>query len=311
MAINWFPGHMHKARKEIAKIMNQVDMIIEVLDARIPFSSENPMVPQLRGNTPCLKVLNKSDLADPATTQLWLDHLEAQEGITAVAMTQQHPAHVRSILSICENMVPERNLELKPLRALILGIPNVGKSTLINTLAGKVVAKTGNEPAVTKAQQRIRLPNNIVLHDTPGFLWPKLEPEECGYRLAVTGAIKDTVVEYEDVAMFLAEFLLEAYPDQVQQRFDIDELPHSDLELLELVAAKRGCLRKGGMANLHKVSEILLHEYRQGALGNLTLETPAMVEVEQVKLQQLKQEQEERKQQRGDKAKSSGAKKRR
>lgn len=283
MAINWFPGHMFKAKKEIAKIMNQVDLIIEVLDARIPFSSENPMVLQLRGRTPCLKVLNKSDLADPEITKMWMEHLASQEGITAIALTQKEPAKVKQIIAMCEQMVPERNLELKPLRALILGIPNVGKSTLINTLAGRTVAKTGNEPAVTKAQQRIRLTNNIVLHDTPGFLWPKLEPEECGYRLAVTGAIKDTVVEYEDVAMFLAEYLLEAYPQMLLDRFDMDELPHSDIELLEAIGARRGCLRKGGMANLHKVSEILLHEFRAGAMGTLSLETPQMIEQEKVK----------------------------
>ncbi len=282
MAINWFPGHMFKAQKEIAKIMNQVDLIIEVLDARIPFSSENPMVPQLRGRTPVLKVLNKSDLADPATTQLWMDKLELEEGTTAIALTQKQPATVRSILSICEKMVPERNLEATPLRAIILGIPNVGKSTLINTLVGRTVAKTGNEPAVTKTQQRIRLPNNIVLHDTPGFLWPKLEPEECGYRLAVTGAIKDTVVEYEDVAMFFADYLLNAYPEILLERFGLKELPETEIEVLEAIAAKRGCLRKGGRANLHKVSEILLHEYRSAALGRLSLETPKMVEDEKL-----------------------------
>jgi ribosome biogenesis GTPase A len=282
MAINWYPGHMFKAKKEIAKLMNKVDLIIEVLDARIPFSSENPMVPELRGRIPCLKVLNKSDLADPETTKLWMAELEREEGIKAIALTQKQPAVVRSILSICEKMVPERNLELTPLRAIILGIPNVGKSTLINTLVGRTVAKTGNEPAVTKIQQRIRLPNNIVLHDTPGFLWPKLEPEECGYRLAITGAIKDTVVEYEDVAMFLGEYMLEAYPDVLMQRFDLEELPGTELELLEAIGAKRGCLRKGGMANLHKVSEILLHEFRQAAFGRVSLETPAMTQAEKV-----------------------------
>lgn len=240
------------------------------------------MVPELRGRTPCLKVLNKSDLADANMTKLWMEYFSAQEGITAIALTQKEPARVKQIIAMCEQMVPERNLELKPLRALILGIPNVGKSTLINTLVGRTVAKTGNEPAVTKAQQRIRLTNNIVLHDTPGFLWPKLEPEECGYRLAITGAIKDTVVEYEDVAMFLAEYLLDAYPQMLKKRFDLDELPDSDIELLEAIGAKRGCLRKGGMANLHKVSEILLHEFRAGAMGNLSLETPLMIEQERV-----------------------------
>lgn len=281
MAINWFPGHMFKAKKDIAKIMGQVDLIIEVLDARIPFSSENPLVSDLRGQTPCLKVLNKADLADAQITASWMAYLTAQPGITAISITQKQPTQVKQILSICEAMLPERNLQLKPLRALILGIPNVGKSTLINTLVGRNLAKTGNEPAVTKAQQRIRLANNIVLHDTPGFLWPKLEPEQCGYRLAITGAIKDTVVEYEEVAMFLAEYLLEAYPQMLQHRFNLTQLPASDIELLEAIGAKRGCLRKGGMANLHKVSEILLHEFRSGMMGELSLETPQMIEIEQ------------------------------
>ena len=237
MAINWFPGHMFKAKKEIAKIMNQVDLIIEVIDARIPFSSENPMVPELRKDTPVLKLLNKADLADEAITARWLEALEQQRGIKALAVTQRDPASFANLLSLCESLVPERNLEVKPLRSLILGIPNVGKSTLINNLVGRTVAKTGNEPAVTKAQQRIKMPNGMILHDTPGFLWPKLEPEECGYRLAVTGAIKDTVVEYEDVAMFLAEYLLDAYPEMLKSRFDLDELPGSDIELLEAIGA--------------------------------------------------------------------------
>ena len=202
MAINWFPGHMHKARKEIREAMPQVDLIIEVLDSRLPFSSENPLVPGLRGDTPCIKILNKSDLADPAVTEAWVKTLEQDRGVKAIALTQQQPDKIKSLLNVCREMVPEREGDLKPLRTMILGIPNVGKSTLINTLANRIIAKTGNEPAVTKAQQRIRLANNIVLHDTPGFLWPKLTPEACGYRLAVSGAIKNTVIELEDVRCF-------------------------------------------------------------------------------------------------------------
>ena len=190
MAINWYPGHMHKAKKEIREQIPKMDLIIEVLDARIPFSSENPMVPSLRGNTPCIKILNKTDLADPEVTERWVNHINNTSGMKAIVVNQKQPEKIRQILDMAPAMVPERNLDIKPLRALILGIPNVGKSTTINTLANRIVAKTGNEPAVTKQQQRIKLPNNIVLLDTPGFLWPKLEPEACGYRLAATGAIK-------------------------------------------------------------------------------------------------------------------------
>ena len=153
MSINWFPGHMHKARKEIAEVMPQVDIIIEMLDARIPFSSENPLVPQLRGNTPCIKVLNKADLADPALTKRWIEHFDSQSGIKAIPISQQNPEQIKALLQLCNDMLPERNLDIRGARAMIMGIPNVGKSTLINTLAGRTIAKTGNEAGVTKAQQ--------------------------------------------------------------------------------------------------------------------------------------------------------------
>ncbi len=278
MAINWFPGHMHKARKEIAEIMPQVDVIIEILDARIPFSSENPLVPQLRGETPVLKVLNKSDLADAEQTQKWLSYLEQERGIKAISITQHEPKGIKELLNVVAEMVPHRVGQDKLLRALICGIPNVGKSTTINILADRVIAKTGNEAGVTKAQQRIRLENNIVLHDTPGFLWPKLEPEDCGYRLAITGAIKDTVTEKEDIAYYAIEYLMEQYPQLLMERYQIDEMPQQPIEVMDLIAQNRGCVRKGGMADLYKVSEIILNEYRSGGLGRITLETIELAE---------------------------------
>jgi ribosome biogenesis GTPase A len=282
MSINWFPGHMHKARKEIAEVMPQVDIIIEMLDARIPFSSENPLVPQLRGNTPCIKVLNKADLADPALTAVWVAHFEQQSGVRAIPISQQHPDHIRTLLTLCNEMLPERNLDIRPARAMIMGIPNVGKSTLINTLAGRTIAKTGNEAGVTKMQQRIRLDNNVILTDTPGFLWPKLSPPTCGYRLAVTGAIKDTVFEYADIALFAADYLLQVYPDAVMQRFDLTEQPENDLALLDAIGIRRGCMRKGGIVDLEKAGTILITELRAGNLGPLTLESPDMVSQEQI-----------------------------
>lgn len=280
MSINWFPGHMHKARKEIAEVMPQVDIIIEMLDARIPFSSENPLVPQLRKDTPCIKVLNKADLADPELTARWVAHFEQQAGVKAIPISQQNPEQIRALLQLCNEMLPERNLEIRAARAMIMGIPNVGKSTLINTLAGRTIAKTGNEAGVTKAQQRIKLDNNVILTDTPGFLWPKLSPASCAYRLAVTGAIKDTVFEYADIAMFAADYLLQAYPHALLARFNLEELPENDVALLDAIGVKRGCMRKGGVVDLEKAGSILITELRAGNLGPITLETPEMVSQE-------------------------------
>lgn len=273
MAINWFPGHMHKARKEIAEIMPQVDVIIEILDARIPFSSENPLVPELRGDTPVLKILNKSDLADPIQTQKWLEHLQQERGIKAIAVTSQDTKQIKDLLNVISSMVPHRVSQDKQLRALICGIPNVGKSTTINILADRIIAKTGNEAGVTKAQQRIRLDNNIVLHDTPGFLWPKLEPEDCGYRLAITGGIKDTVTEKEDIAYYAIEYLMEHYPELLIERYQLKDMPETPIEVMDAIALNRACIRKGGIADLYKVSEIILNDYRSGTLGAITLET--------------------------------------
>jgi len=276
MSINWFPGHMHKARKDIAEVMPQVDVIIEVIDARIPFSSENPLVPALRGDTPCIKLLNKADLADPEITALWVADMEKTHGVKALPVSQQQPDQIRKLLQACESLLPNRNLHLRPARAMIMGIPNVGKSTIINILAGKVIARTGNEAGITKSQQKIKLDNGILLTDTPGFLWPKLTPPTCGYRLAITGAIKETAFDYGDIALFAAEFLLAAYPERVKARYGIEELPTSDIELLEAIGRKRGCSGKGGGVDIQKTSTLLISELRQGLLGKITFETPEM-----------------------------------
>src|SRR5690554_852055 len=276
MAIQWYPGHMHKAQKEMRQLLPTVDMVIEVLDARIPFSSQNPLLASLRGDKPVIKILAKSDLADPENMALWQQHLEAQEGVKTLAVSTESPERIHRVQELCRKLAPANTANQGKVTALILGIPNVGKSTLINTLAGRSIAKTGNEPAVTKMQQRIQLPDNIVLLDTPGFLWPKLSPPECGYRLAVTGAIKDTVFEYEDVALFALEFLMQSYPKELCERYRLETLPASAVEAMDAIGANRGCLRRGGMADLHKVSEILLNELRSGAIGRISLETPEM-----------------------------------
>ncbi|WP_345870822.1 ribosome biogenesis GTPase YlqF [Shewanella algae] len=308
MAIQWYPGHMHKARKEIEEVMPQIDLVIEVLDARIPYSSENPMVAKLRQDKPCIKLLNKSDLADPEITNRWIEYLEQEQGVRAQAITTLQPAMVRKIPEMCRKLVPVSEGALKDIRTMIMGIPNVGKSTIINTLAGRVIAKTGNEPAVTKAQQRINLKNGIVLSDTPGILWPKVDNEASGYRLAVTGAIKDTAMEYEDVALFAAAYFLHAYPEAMMERYKLTSLPATDIELLEEIGRRRGALRSGGHIDLHKASELLLHEFRSGKIGQLSLETPEMAQAEEAEVAKLLAEKEALKQAKkeADKLKRSG-----
>tara|TARA_R110001583_G_scaffold11613_21_gene52341 strand:+ start:289 stop:1230 length:942 start_codon:yes stop_codon:yes gene_type:complete len=285
--IQWFPGHMHKAHKQIKEVLPQVDIIIEVVDARIPYSSENPLIAAIREKTPCIKVLNKADLADPEITEKWIEYLEQDQDIKAIAITTSKPEQVHQITKLCEQMLPHRLGQDKQIRAMIMGIPNVGKSTIINILADRIIAKTGNEPAVTKNQQRIRLPSGIMLSDTPGFLWPKIENAHSGYRLAVTGAIKDTAIEYEDIAYYAAEYLIKHYLPRLQKRYEFEETPQSDHELMELIAKRRGALRAGGHFDIYKVSTILLNELRSGALGPLSIETPEMATVEKVEVAAL------------------------
>jgi ribosome biogenesis GTPase A len=277
MAVNWFPGHMHKARKQIKKAMPQIDLVIEVMDARLPYSSENPLVAELREGRPCIKILNKADLADPQVTQAWLEHLEREQGVKAIALVATQKGQSRRILELAKKLFPDRNTALKPIRTMIMGIPNVGKSTLINSLAGRVIAKVGDEPAVTKQQQQINLDNGIMLFDTPGFLWPRFEDQNSGYRLAVTGAIKNTAIEFEDIALYAADYLLQAYPAVLQERYKLKVLPERDIELLEEIGRRRGGLRAGGRIDLHKASEILLNDIRSGALGRISMESPALV----------------------------------
>ena len=277
MAVHWFPGHMHKALKEIKEALCQVDILIEVLDARIPYSSENPEIAKIRGDKPVLKILNKSDLADPVITAQWQAHLESEHGVKTFTTTTNNTAKSKQIIELIRKTCAQKDASVKTVNAMIMGIPNVGKSTLINILAERVIAKTGNEPAVTKSQQRINLGSGIVLYDTPGVLWPKLENPNTGYRLAASGAVKDTAMEYDDVGFYAADYLIKAYPDVMQERFKLDYLPDTELEFLELAAASRGAKMAGGRVNLHKICEVLINELRSGKLGPITLETPDML----------------------------------
>ncbi len=280
MAINWFPGHMHKAQKEIREILHRIDVVIEVCDARLPFSSENPMITEIRGDKPLIKILNKSDLADPDKTKVWLAHLESQHNVKAIALTTENNAIAKIIPALIKKLVPNKGTEGKQITAAIMGIPNVGKSTLINTLVGKAKAKVGNEPAVTKGQQRIRLEDGLYLIDTPGMLWPKIANENSGYRLAVSGAVKDTAFDHDDIAYFAAEFLLEAYPERLMERYKLDEKPVDEEGLITAIGHKRGFIRSRGLVDMQKSSVILINEIRSKVLGGITFEMPENIEKE-------------------------------
>lgn len=329
MTISWYPGHMFKANKELAKLMQQIDVVIEVLDARMPGASSNPLMhkTRLRHHKPCLHILNKADLADPARTRLWLQYLNSQPGSHALANSSDNPLSTALILGACQRLVDEAALmpvraaepeaeigsdpiseptigsdpisnpdpdpsrpNLRKYNAVIAGIPNVGKSTLMNQITGRKLARTGNEPAVTKSQQRVKLNEHWYLFDTPGVLWPRLEDQQAAYRLAAAGAIRNTAIVFEDVAMVAAEFLLRDFPNALKERYKFKELPETAEEFMEQLAIRRACRSHSGRIDWHKVSEILLHDYREGRLGRLTLELPPSPEPEHVP--EPKQEQE-------------------
>ncbi|WP_053982153.1 ribosome biogenesis GTPase YlqF [Marinagarivorans algicola] len=273
MLINWYPGHMEKARKEVKKIMPSVDVVIEVLDARLPNSSTNPMIEQLRGDKPYLKVLSKADLADPEITEQWLAFWREQRNTDALAITTQNVSIARTIPDRVTKMVPERSRRSLPISALILGIPNVGKSTLINTLVGRKVASVGNEPAITKAQQKIKVTDDFVLIDTPGMTWPGSKDEMINYRLAAGGAIRDTALEYDDVGIFAMDYLLQRYPHLVADYFKLKNLSDIAYEALEQVAMRRGC-KQGRRVDFTRAGELLVREMRAGKLGRISLEEP-------------------------------------
>ena len=267
---------MNLARKKAAETMEWVDVVIEVVDARLPEASSNPMIQALREyrQRPALKVLNKVDLADPSATSAWLDFYSRQPGIKAVALSCRKPADVARITGYCQSIAPHRSDNTKPLRMMIMGIPNVGKSTLMNAMLKRRVAAVGDEPAVTKRQQSFDIGAGMTLTDTPGLMWPKIEYESDGYMLAASHAIGTNAVMEEEVAAFLGEVLLTRYSHLLSARygFALDGLDGPGL--IEAVARRRGCLIKGGGLDLEKAALILLDDYRSGALGRISLETP-------------------------------------
>jgi len=267
---------MNAARKKAAESMEKTDLVIEVLDARVPQASANPMIEEMRKHRqrPCLKLLNKADLADPAATKAWLDYYGAQKDVYAIALSCKKPADVAKVLGHAQKIAPHRGTALKPLRMMIMGIPNVGKSTLMNALLKKRVAAVGDEPAVTKAQQRLYLGNNMVLVDTPGMMWPKIAHPTDGLMLAASHAIGVNAVIEEEVATFLAEVLLARYPQLLAARYGFKTEGMDGVAVVEGVAARRGYRQKGGELDFEKGAHTLLQDYRSGALGRISLETP-------------------------------------
>ncbi|MEQ1599921.1 MAG: ribosome biogenesis GTPase YlqF [Methylotenera sp.] len=276
MAIQWYPGHMTQARKKAEETMEFTDIVIEVLDARVPEASHNPVINEMRlfRQRPNLKILNKADLADPKVTEAWLNYFNSQPNTKAVALSCKKAGDAKKIPAVCRKLVPHRGTHLKPLRALIMGIPNVGKSTLMNALLNRRVAKVGDEPAVTKSQQRFELDATFSITDTPGMMWPKIEYESDGYMLAASHAIGRNAVIDEDVALFLADNLLKTYPELLNVRYKIDVINMDGVDLLEAIAKKRSYKRHDGLWDTEKTAVAFLTDYRSGAIGRVSLESP-------------------------------------
>jgi ribosome biogenesis GTPase A len=276
MAIQWFPGHMHLTRKAIAERIKEIDVVIEVLDARLPGSSANPLQSEMTGHKPTVKILNKQDVADPARTQLWLDHYNAQPGTRALAMKATDGVAVQMLAPACHALAPGRGGLAKPMRVLICGVPNVGKSTLINMLTHKRHAKTGDEAGVTKMEQRITLADDFYLYDTPGLLWPRIIVKQTGFNLAASGAIGRNAYDEEEVALELLDILRQQYAGLVEARYKLTGVADMvDEEVLEAIGKKRGALLGKGKVNTQKAAEIVITEFRTCVLGRITLETPA------------------------------------
>lgn len=275
MLINWYPGHMNKARRKVAEIMPQVDVVIEVLDARLPYSSSNPMIEQLREDKPYLKVLSKSDLADEAITKDWQKHFKEQRNTDALSITTAKVHQAHTIPKRVIALAPNRGTLNRPVRALIMGIPNVGKSTLINTLMGKKVAKVGNEPAITKVQQKLRVSDELILIDSPGMMWPGSKNEMINYRLAASGAIRDTALDYDEVGMFAMDYMLQRYPELIMKKYQIPESCDSAYDALSKLGKQRGCMTRSGV-DLTRVGELFVRELRLGKLGQISFEEPLL-----------------------------------
>ncbi|TGB04825.1 ribosome biogenesis GTPase YlqF [Halobacillus salinus] len=279
MTIQWFPGHMAKARREVTEKLKLVDFVMELVDARAPESSQNPMLQEILQEKTKMMVLMKKDLADPETTNAWIEYYKAQ-GMEAIAIEANRKQDVQKVIQLAKQLGQKKQDKLKakgirprPSRAMIIGIPNVGKSTLINRLANKKMAQVGDKPGVTKKQQWIKVKKEFELLDTPGILWPKFEDEEVGYRLASIGTIKDQILPKEDVAAYILNYLESDYPHLLEERYGFSS--YDDImEAFETIGRKRGCLESGGHVNFEKVADVIIQDLRSSKLGLVSFEKP-------------------------------------
>lgn len=281
MTIQWYPGHMAKVKREVTEKLKLIDVVFELVDARIPHSSSNPMIDEIAGSKPRLLLFNKADQADPEATQQWRQYFRDQ-GIEGLSLDSQKGDGIADLAPAAQHLMREKQEKMKAkgvrpraIRAVILGIPNVGKSTLINRLAGKKVAKIGDRPGITKQQTWIKIKDQLELLDTPGILWPKFEDQVTGYRLAATGAIKDDLLDFGDVALFALRVLKERYPDKLRERYALETIPDDDVALFDTIGQKRGCLMKGGEIDYEKAAGVILRDLRTGKIGRVSLELPA------------------------------------
>lgn len=279
MNINWYPGHMKKTRESIQKNLSSVDLAIELLDARIPYSSRNPVIDDIVKNKPRIIILNKSDLSDSKSNNIWLNYFNKKDipAITYNSLRDKMDKIINLSLEITQGKresMEKRGIINRPVRAMIIGVPNVGKSTLINNLTGRKGAKTGNKPGVTRQNQWIKTKGKLELLDTPGILWPKFEDKNVGLNLAFTGAIKDEILDIETLALKFIEKIMTIDPDLFSKRYSIIMEENTSLEIMEAIATRRGCIIRGGEIDYTKVSNIILDEFRKGVLGNITLELP-------------------------------------
>jgi ribosome biogenesis GTPase A len=276
MAIQWFPGHMHLTKKAITERIKETDVVIELLDARLPGSSANPMLAELTAGKPALKVLNKQDLADPARTMEWLAHYNALKDTQALGLDASISTPAQAIIRACHELAPTRGSMSKPMRVLICGIPNVGKSTLINTMTGKRATKTGDEAGITKLEQRITLADGFYLFDTPGVLWPRIIVAQSGYNLAASGAIGRNAFDEEEVALEMLDYLRQHYAPNVEARYNLTGVADmKDDEVLSAIGRRRGALQSGNRINMQKAAEVAIYDFRAAVMGRITLETPA------------------------------------
>ena len=283
MQVQWYPGHMTKAKRIMLEDIKLIDLVIELIDSRVPLSSRNPDIDEIAKGKSRLVLLNKSDLADPCKNEEWIDYYNKKDMIALLVDSKSRDGFSpinKSIEEACKAKIErnrQRGIINRPVRAMVVGIPNVGKSTFINSMCKKASAKTGNKPGVTKGKQWINLNKNVELLDTPGILWPRFDDEKTGMHLAFIGSINDEIIDETQLAMELMEYLVKLYPGALYKRYEVDESQKTDV-ILNDIAIKRGCLKKGNEPDYSKASNIILDDFRSGRLGRITLEEPVYSE---------------------------------